>query len=345
MNGQEIAFRLHEEQEEYLSEWMQKVSRSFALVVPFVEEPLTHYLATAYLLCRVADNIEDCAQPVAWKHARFAELATLLEDPDAGRAGAGPVARTKHGRGSPKTSRRSCCPPTARRCGRSTRTSRNRRGEIMRRWVRAMAEGMADLDEPEREPRFVNRDGVQVLGEEADYNGYCYIVAGTVGHMSTELVIQHYDVDAEAGAPTARHGRGVRPRPAKDQHRQGFRQGPQPRRLLSARPLAAGCATYAPLALDGAPHAWSLHGDRQRAGRTARRDATTCWPCPMRRKAIAWRACSVCCLPTRRCCWPRRWGPCLFTPTHRRQDLARDDGAMSGRRAQAAPRQRGHCRV
>ena len=81
MDRQQITFSIEDEQVEYLGEWMQRVSRTFALVVPFVEEPLTHYLATAYLLCRVADNIEDCTQAVEWKQARFAELATLLSEP------------------------------------------------------------------------------------------------------------------------------------------------------------------------------------------------------------------------------------------------------------------------
>jgi phytoene/squalene synthetase len=31
-----------------------------------------------------------------------------------------------------------------------------------------------------------------VLAQEIDYNRYCYIVAGTVGYMSTELVVQQY---------------------------------------------------------------------------------------------------------------------------------------------------------
>ena len=35
------------------------------------------------------------------------------------------------------------------------------------RWVLAMAEGMAGLDDADRAPRFVDRDGVQVLRERA----------------------------------------------------------------------------------------------------------------------------------------------------------------------------------
>lgn len=34
-------------QEAYLATWMEKTSRSFALLVPWLEEPLNDYLATA----------------------------------------------------------------------------------------------------------------------------------------------------------------------------------------------------------------------------------------------------------------------------------------------------------
>jgi phytoene/squalene synthetase len=43
-------------QQQYLTAAMNNVSRSFALVVPCIEEPLRDYFATAYLLCRVVDN-------------------------------------------------------------------------------------------------------------------------------------------------------------------------------------------------------------------------------------------------------------------------------------------------
>src|SRR3954451_24516373 len=65
----------------YLDQHLGNVSRSFALVIPLLEMPLRHYLATAYLLCRVVDNIEDCLQPAAWKQQRFTEFLQLLRNP------------------------------------------------------------------------------------------------------------------------------------------------------------------------------------------------------------------------------------------------------------------------
>ena len=60
---------------------MNQVSRSFALVVRSIEEPLNYYLSTAYLICRVADNIEDCSQSYSWKTSRFNEFKILLNRP------------------------------------------------------------------------------------------------------------------------------------------------------------------------------------------------------------------------------------------------------------------------
>ena len=178
-------------QEAYLGTRLQQVSRSFALVVPWLEEPLNHYLGTAYLLCRVVDNIEDCLQPPDWKQQRFEEAALLLDRPElASNISAGWQRANWPGLTSAERQLMGVIggetlwqiyagiPVESR--------------YIIRRWILEMATGMSRLDTPDQAPYFVDRAGVQVLDQATDYNQYCYIVAGTVGHMSTELVIQHY---------------------------------------------------------------------------------------------------------------------------------------------------------
>ena len=76
-----MTFSLTAVQQAYMTDQMNRVSRSFALVAPAVDEPLNDYLAAAYLICRVVDNIEDCTMPFAWQQERFVEFATLLQDP------------------------------------------------------------------------------------------------------------------------------------------------------------------------------------------------------------------------------------------------------------------------
>ena len=56
------AFEPSGAEQAYLERQLSNVSRSFALVLPLVESPARHYLAAAYLLCRVVDNIEDCTR-------------------------------------------------------------------------------------------------------------------------------------------------------------------------------------------------------------------------------------------------------------------------------------------
>ena len=67
-------FKLDNTEKQYIENQLEKVSRSFALVIPTLEEPLNYYMATAYLICRVVDNIEDCTQSSAWKERRFQEF-------------------------------------------------------------------------------------------------------------------------------------------------------------------------------------------------------------------------------------------------------------------------------
>ena len=80
---------------------------------------------------------------------------------------------------------------------------------IVQRWVGLMAQGMRQLGDPERGPRFVKRQGVDILQEESDYDAYCYYVAGTVGIMASELVVRQYGLPDETARPST-----CMPRPA-----------------------------------------------------------------------------------------------------------------------------------
>ena len=61
---------------------MNAVSRSLRWSSPASSQPLRAHFATAYLLCRVADNIEDCTEPADWKAERFADFERLLAEPE-----------------------------------------------------------------------------------------------------------------------------------------------------------------------------------------------------------------------------------------------------------------------
>lgn len=183
--------KLSDAEKTYLDDTMNKVSRSFAIVVRNLEEPLNDYMSTAYLLCRVVDNIEDCTQPFAWKEQRFQEFYQLIEEP----ANAPQILATWsqeswHGLTQDESemmgSVRGLILWTI--YAQIPQSSRS----IIRRWVAEMADGMMRVEDPNQHPLLEDRAGVRVLATESDYNQYCYYVAGTVGHMATELVIVHY---------------------------------------------------------------------------------------------------------------------------------------------------------
>ena len=189
----ETTFEITQAQSSFLSTFMNKVSRSFAIVVPCLEEPLNHFMATTYLICRVVDNIEDCGEPFGWKKKRFAEFSRLLGNPS---LASDMLSAWEHEPWPSLTSDEKLLMSSAdgmtlwQVYGLIPDEAR----DTIRRWTCVMARGMSQLEDPTQAPRLVCRNGVQILAAEEDYDGYCYFVAGTVGHLATELVSHHYQL-------------------------------------------------------------------------------------------------------------------------------------------------------
>lgn len=189
-------------EQKYLKDAMGKVSRSFAVVVAHLEQPLSFYMATAYLICRVIDNIEDSFLPAPLKQQRFHEFNQLLDDPalapdilaqwqTAAWPGLTQDEQRLMGDGATGGSRQlwqiyATLPAHAR--------------STIAYWTQQMAQGMEQLDNPHRSPYFVEHDKFRLLATEEDYNRYCYYVAGTVGFLGTELVIEHYQLPPSMAA-------------------------------------------------------------------------------------------------------------------------------------------------
>lgn len=187
-------FSITKSQKKYLRDSMNKVSRSFALVTPCFEYPLNHFMSAAYLICRVVDNIEDCAQPLSWKKERYSEFKELLMKPlprneilssweKEDWPGLSQDERhmmTIDG-GLPLWQIYSQIPEIPR--------------SVICHWSSEMARGMEHTEDPDGEPSFITQGTIRMLAKVEDYNRYCYFVAGTVGHMMTDLVIDHYCLD------------------------------------------------------------------------------------------------------------------------------------------------------
>jgi farnesyl-diphosphate farnesyltransferase len=152
------------------------VSRTFALTIPELPPPLTRVVSNAYLLCRIVDTIEDepALQP-RQKRELTAEFARVV----AGTSPPGPFAAKL----LPLLSHVTL--PAEHELVRHapdvigiTRACTRRQRNALERCVRIMATGMAEFQEIQNP---------QGLRDMAQLNRYCYIVAGVVGEMLTEL--------------------------------------------------------------------------------------------------------------------------------------------------------------
>jgi farnesyl-diphosphate farnesyltransferase len=238
----------------FIDDTMNKVSRSFAIVVLSLEEPLNTTLATAYLICRVVDNIEDCAQPFAWKERRFREFHGLIEEP-AGAPGILALWSQESWPGLTQDESAMMAQVSGLILWGIYAKMPERSRSTIKRWASEMADGMLRVEDPAQHPLLEDRDGVRVLAAESDYNEYCFYVAGTVGHMATELVVAHYglpeDVAARLTATCEACGRGLQ----KTNIVKGFVE--DLRRGISYLPYTWHReADYAPLSLAGAPLRW-----------------------------------------------------------------------------------------
>lgn len=173
----------------YQDDILQEVSRTFALTIPQLPGNLREVVGNAYLLCRIADTIEDDKDLPSDSKRHYAERFIAVV---AGHEPAESFATQLAPRLSPHT-------PLAERdlvtntpaVIRVTHSFNPRQRAALERCVRIMADGMARYQEAE------TLDG---LTSQADMDHYCYYVAGVVGEMLTELfcdyspaIDSHYD--------------------------------------------------------------------------------------------------------------------------------------------------------
>jgi farnesyl-diphosphate farnesyltransferase len=166
--------------EAYQEQILPAVSRTFALTIPQLPPDLSRSVTNAYLLCRVADTIEDEPQ--------IAPPDTLLymerfSDAVAGVADAQALGTDLADKLSQWTipAERELIMNLA-RVIRVTRQLPMRQQAAIRRCVDAMCHGMH---------QFQRTASVRGLDTVADLDSYCYYVAGVVGEMLTELFCSH----------------------------------------------------------------------------------------------------------------------------------------------------------
>lgn len=165
--------------EEFCRDILPRVSRTFALSIEALPEPLRRAIRVSYLLCRVVDTIED--DPTLHPEDRqrlFAEFRRLMQDNDADAS----LLELAFEGGEPSDDRNLC-----RKAGAAFRVFRSlpeELGDAARPHISEMAEGMAEYA-----LRWRGQDRLTVLRDRKDLERYCYFVAGTVGNLLTALFI------------------------------------------------------------------------------------------------------------------------------------------------------------
>lgn len=164
-------------------ERLPEVSRTFAACIGLLPGGLEWPVLIAYLLCRVADTIEDCPRlPPETKVALLATFANCLDDPE---ADLDEIAATF---AEPADADERMTASAARVVA-CYRQLNQRQRDAIRPWVEEMCDGMAAfaLAHPGAAP-----GQVDALDDLHDLDRYCYYVAGTVGHLLTELFQLHH---------------------------------------------------------------------------------------------------------------------------------------------------------
>ena len=160
----------------YQTDILQGVSRTFALTIPQLPAALRDVVGNAYLLCRIADTIEDApALSAAQKQAFSERFIEVVAGREAGERFAWELEPLLPPSILP--SEHDLIANTA-RVVRITRGFRTVQRNALERCVRIMSRGMAE---------FQRNATVAGLDDLAQLDRYCYHVAGVVGEMLTEL--------------------------------------------------------------------------------------------------------------------------------------------------------------
>jgi farnesyl-diphosphate farnesyltransferase len=156
------------------------VSRTFALTIPVLPDALAVVTTNAYLLCRIADTIEDDpgleAEQKSEFHARFVAVVKGAHDADAFARDLAPLLSDRVLAAEHELVRHT---PAVIRV---THGFSAEERAALTRCVSIMCRGM---------PEFQRNKSLRGLRDLDELAEYCYYVAGVVGEMCTELFCLH----------------------------------------------------------------------------------------------------------------------------------------------------------
>lgn len=178
---------LSESQQHFVRDALERVSRTFALGISKLRDPLRDEIGVAYLICRVLDTIEDTTAIPA--PARIEMLkrchADLLAESSALACAQSIQSFFNDYPDLAGDDVALCC--DADQVMNAWRACSSRSRLAMQAPILEMAAGMAATVDREHEGQ-----GLQLKSPE-DLDNYCYYVAGTVGKLLTRLFALHLD--------------------------------------------------------------------------------------------------------------------------------------------------------
>lgn len=170
----------------FCKESLAEVSRTFSRPIALLPRNLEVAVTLGYLLCRIADTIEDHPSvPATLREPLFGCFLDVLQgrrEPEALAEAFQPIrgddAELTLSRGMPVVMR-------------VFRTLPENARKSLIRWSSEMTRGMALY--AHREP---GQDDIVALHTLSDLERYCYFVAGTVGHLLTDLFLEEMGPEA-----------------------------------------------------------------------------------------------------------------------------------------------------
>lgn len=185
----------------FAREMLPAVSRTFAPAIDILPQKLADSIRLAYLLCRVADTIEDASRiPARVRRESLLRYGSLLSTETSSKHDAEAFAEEISGsfRGESPEARLLAGLP---RLLRLLDNIESPRREYIARWAGELALGMARIVRLEEE----SPDGWTALSTCEDLTAYEYYVAGTVGCMLNELIHDHIAGDGGSAGERRRN--------------------------------------------------------------------------------------------------------------------------------------------
>ncbi|HEV8551553.1 MAG TPA: squalene/phytoene synthase family protein [Polyangiaceae bacterium] len=169
----------------YCEQALLDVSRTFSKPIELLPEPLKVALTLGYLLCRAVDTVEDYAPLTgAERDELFSTFIAVLDNAVPAEKFSQAFASAQDDNAEIRLARSL---PRVMRVFDSQEAA-TRRATVA--WVTEMANGMRLYCRRDRQ------GALTALGTFSDLERYCYFVAGTVGHLITDLFAEHMQATA-----------------------------------------------------------------------------------------------------------------------------------------------------